>query len=640
MRAACDACRLRKVKCVTHAGAQQCVSCTSLNIQCAVTARARKRRVSSPIAAPGAIGPAAGAPPPAESSRHVPSASTSAPRPTRTSPRNHARLLGVPGLTAAALDACLECFFATVGRVFRISLPANIFLPRARVALYHATGLPVPAELEATPAASRLLVLAVACCGAPFCAFAALAEPLYNTCRVILSQPEIMDSASALDTIDAVLLLSELYVRSRHAASGTRQSPTTLDPLGKGTVVDLMFFHKLHIPLPDSPDHMRRQALFWTVFVHDAIRSASAHTCYRIGDEDYAWPSIVDLPGFPYTALSIAVRRVCDAHLSPKVKGAGYGDDEVESTLAMLLPLATKLTVSVDTVRTACTSEPTAATPTHAFRPLTAVEQLFMLSIGNWLRVVLWVAVQENDERHPGRVSKTMRASVEAATMAACEEMATLAELCVQYRLLLYAPRSIRNHMASFTLFLVRAFKAIDEPSVAESSKYFALAETLNRGIRTASMYPDSAALADTLRMALYHARVQTTDATRVAERGLQALKGESLPAEVAPTPTPAAGVGRVGRGHAADDSSIHDDNTDDDAFPGLVLPEQPAAVLGAAIASAPLSALFSSISPTAPTPEAWAATLDPSSASSPVDWSDLVFTLKECGFGLPFAPT
>ncbi|WOO86289.1 uncharacterized protein LOC62_07G009770 [Vanrija pseudolonga] len=640
MRAACDACRLRKVKCVEQGA--RCAFCTSLDIQCTVTARTRKRRTS-----PGSIAPAAGVrkppaaaappPPPAGPSRQPSSSSISTPahpppRPTAAGPRS--RLLGVQGLTRAALDGCLEAFFSTVGRVFRPSLPQDVFLPRAQVALYHAAGLPVPPELGDTPAASKLLILAVACCGAPFShSYAALAEPLYNHCRMILAQKSLLSAASALDAIDAVLLLSELYVRSRHAASGTRASPTTLDPLGKGTVVDLMFYHKLHIPLPDSPDHMRRQTLFWTVYIHDAIRSASAHTCYRIVDEDHAWPKLVESEAFPYATLTLNTRRICEVHLSARAKGAGFGDDEVQATLAELSALGPKLTVSIATIEEACTGDgPSPATPSHAYRPLTAVEQLFLLSMSKWLHVVVWVAVQENEERHPGQISPAVRAAVEAATMAACEVMARLAEMCTQYALHVHAPRSIRNHMASFTLFLVRAFKAIDKPSVAESSKYFALAETLNRGIRGATAYPDSIALADTLRMALYHASgVQTTDATRVAERGLPALQGESLPAEIAPTPLPSA-VGGAAEGE--DVSSPH------------ILPEQPAAVLGAAIASAPLSALFSSTSPASiPTPGGWAAysnvPFDPETGleGHPLDWADLVFTLKECGFGLPIAP-
>ncbi|KAL1404855.1 hypothetical protein Q8F55_008466 [Vanrija albida] len=625
MRAACDACRLRKVKCVELDA--RCAFCTSIDIACTTTARPRKRRAA---ASPGPSASSAGVPPAAPTRPSPVGAAAPASLPASAASAPHARLLGVPGLTRAALDACLESFFATVGRVFRLSLPRDEFLARARVALYHAAGLPVPAELD-TPPASKLLVLAVACCGAPFShTHTALADPLYAHCRHILAQPDLLSDAGALDAIDAVLLLSELYVRSRHAAGRTRASPTTLDPLGKGTVVDLMFYHKLHIPMPESPDHARRQTLFWTVFIHDAIRSASANTCYRIADDDYGWPKASAVEGSPYAVLTVATRRICEAHLSPKAKCAGFGDDEVQATLAVLADLGPKLRLDVATLEEACASNnPSPGLPGKPHTRLTPVEQLFMLSMSQWLHVVLWVAVQENEERLPGQTSAAAVASVEAATMAACEVMARLAELCTQHSLHVHAPKSIRNHMAAFTLFLVRAFKAIDKPSVAQSSQYFALAETLNRGIRGASLYPDSVALADTLRMALYHAsRVQTTDAARVAERGLLALKGVSHPAEIAPTPAPAVVVA----------------DAPPDMFPHLALPEQPAAVLGAAIASAPLSALFSTTSPASISPAAWAAFSDVPYDSSvglggdQLDWPDLVSTLKECGFGLPFA--
>ncbi|WOO85301.1 uncharacterized protein LOC62_06G008802 [Vanrija pseudolonga] len=550
---ACYACRLRKVKCVPLG--DRCAFCTSIDIPCTTSPRQRQRakggrKAAAGGGASGTVTPPYGtgttSPPhphrgsssSSESSSSFTMVPTAPPRSNAephnfstifTQPSPSSRLLGVPGLSRAALDSCIQTFFATLGEVFRLSQPESQFLRRVQVHLCCDSGLDIPPELAdvANDPASQLLILAVACRGAPFSPYSFLSDALNGQCNAVLNEPDSLTS-SPLDAIEAILLLSEQFVRPRHADAGQTSSPTLLDPLGKGTVVDLMFYHRLHIPPPPGvPDAERRLVLFWTVFVHDAIRSASAHTCHRIADEDIGWPMGPASDNMPYMALALITRQICARLLSPQAKANPLTDKPIRDALSTLDEFKAKMKVSLATLTAACQAKttPDASVPVHASRPLRPVEQLFLLSMRNWLYLVILVAVQNQVERHPGQISPSVIASVEAAAMAACEDMSQLAQLSTAHQLHIHAPKSIRNHMAAFILFLIRTFTAIETPTVQQSSHYFALAETLNRGVRTASLFEDSAPLADTLRMALYHASsIDIQDAARVGERGLDGL--------------------------------------------------------------------------------------------------------------------
>lgn len=453
------------------------------------------------------------------------------PRGRRSTTR--ARLLGVPGLTRAALDGCIESFFSAIGQVIRLSEPQDLFWRRARVRLYYAAGLDVPAELAdvAHNPATELLVLAVACRGAPFGPHASLAEPIYKRCCELVRVPDNL-MRNGCDVVEALLLLSELSVRTRHAKLGERTSPCTIDPLGKGAVIDLLFYHGLHIPPPQhAPDFIRRLILHATAWVHDAIRSASAHTMCRITDDDTGWPMPANSDDFAYVPLTLVTRQICRTLLSARAKGIGVREADVADALAAMGSLKSRTGISVDGL--AALVDParggTAAMPRDGARPISHTEYVWLLSTHYWLYLVTWVAVQEDMDRHPGGLSLGTIAGVKAATTAACEDMARLAELSTTHRLHVHAPRGVRNHFAAFTLFLVRDFASIADPTVEQSCEYYALAETLNRGVRSASFYPDSAKLADTLLMMLNKGlRVDIRDAARVAERGLDALASVS----------------------------------------------------------------------------------------------------------------
>lgn len=437
----------------------------------------------------------------------------------------------MPGLTRQALDTCIDTFFSTIGHVIRLSESQDVFCRRARVRLYYSAGLDVPAELAdvAHAPATELLVLAVACRGAPFSPHPYLAEPIYRRCCELVNIPENM-MRNGCDAIEALLLLSELSVRTRQAkiGSGSKLSPNHLDPLGKGTVIDLVFYHGLHVPPPQhAPDFNRRLLLHATAWVHDAIRSASAHRMCRIADEATGWPLPVNGDDFVYVPLTLVTRQICSTLLSSRAKGLGIRTKDVNDALAEIGGLQRRTGISVEQLASLVNPSPgqSSSTPRDGARPISLTEYVWLLSTQFWLYVVTWVAVQEDIDRHPGGLSLGTVADVKSATTAACEEMARLAELCTTHRLHVYAPRGVRNHFAAFTLFLLRDFATIAAPSVAQSCQYYALAETLTRGVRSACYYPDSARLADTLLMMLHHGlRVEIRDAALVAERGLEAL--------------------------------------------------------------------------------------------------------------------
>ncbi|TXT09248.1 hypothetical protein VHUM_02722 [Vanrija humicola] len=690
---ACYACRLRKVKCVPQG--DRCAFCTSIDIPCTTSPRQRQRAKGSRKSASGAA--SASVTPPyvrgsSGSNADVEALNFST---TFTQPSRSSRLLGVPGLSRSALDSCIQTFFATLGEVFRLSQPESQFLRRVRVHLYYDSGLEIPPELAdvAGDPASQLLILAVACRGAPFSPYSFLSDALNAQCNSVLNEPDSLTN-SPLDAIEAILLLSEQFVRPRHADEGPTSSPTLLDPLGKGTVVDLMFYHQLHIPPPPgAPDAERRLVLFWTVFVHDAIRSASAHTCHRISDEDIGWPMGPASDNMPYMALALITRQICSTLLSPQSRANPLTDKPIREAISTLNEFGASIKISLATLSAACQAPASASAeanvPVHASRPLRPVEQLFLLSMRNWLYLVIWVAVQKQIEVHPGQLSPSVVTSVESATMAACEDMSQLAQLSTAHQLHIHAPKSIRNHMAAFILFLIRTFTAIETPTVHQSSHYFALAETLNRGVRSASLFEDSAPLADTLRMALYHANsIDIQDAARVGERGLDGL--HTIPtaswASTQPQPQPHQSMsGRTSKASSpAHFSTSHDHqrpstapsfappnySTEPTTMTPVVRPkaasvppvEEMPQILSTTQAhhtrtisptafSPPLPSSSSSAgsTPSLPSPQYWPTTVVGAYPSAPpdprlhgkvpLDWPSLMSTLEECGFELAIGP-
>lgn len=542
MRYACDACRLRKVRCTATqitgeaAARPSCEFCLSIGIPCRITRRQRQR------AKPGRKGndrPVETLPSRSSAKRrrkessaaitllkqplqnHV-KADRAVPTSSRTTPSASAvRLFGVQGLDRDALDSCIEAFFTTIGNVFRLFDSQQVFLRRVRVQLYYSAGLDIPADLIdiAGNPASRLLILAVACRGSPFSPHPELEKDLYAHCCSLLSRDDAL-RGDYLDAIEAILLLSELTIQPRHL------SPTTLDPLGKGTAVDIALHFGLNVPPPaTSPDFERRRGVFMRVWTHDAIRSASAHTSHRITDEDIGWPMPSSPDKYPYICLTLATRQLADALLSPRVVGLGATEADVRASLQATKDYRDMTKVNLVTLCSAVRGSSGEDAPRNGATVLLPIEQLFLLSSFNWLHLVMWVAVQDAVDRHPGSLSPGLVSEVHEAVTAACEEASTLARLSTAHNLHATGPKSIRNHMAAFSLFLVRTFTATPAPSGDELMRSFAMAEALNAGVGAACFYSDSETLAETMRVALYRAsRVELKDATRMAERGLDAL--------------------------------------------------------------------------------------------------------------------
>lgn len=624
---ACDACRLRKVKCTwANNSAAACDFCSSISIPCHTAPRQRQRAKTTARAKTVPKTPAR-----PQSSSTIAASSNPTTRPSsppwrqrtiKTDGQQGARLLGVAGLSRQALDSCVDTFFSSIGQVFSLSQSQAVFCRRIRVQLYYSSGLDIPAELAdiAHDPASRLLILAVACRGSFFGPYSYLADDLYAHCARILSESFDAVSTDYLDAIESILLLSELTIQPRNG------SATRLDPLGKGTVVDLALYHRLHIaPPPTSPDFQRRLALFTRIWAHDAIRSASAHTCYRITDDDFGWPMPSSAEDVPYVALTLATREICATLLSPRAKGLGLSNEAVQNAVVTLQGLRARMKVDIGTLRACLAPGVTPESDPHLFPlnagvPLKPMEQLFMMSTHDWLHIVVWAAVQESLERHPDRLSTSTMVNVESAAVAACEDMAILTQISTTHGLHARGPRSIRNHMAAFALFLVRVFTSIASPTVEQSSRYFALAETLNSGVRSASYYPDSDTLANTLRMALYRAtRISSKDAARVAERGLEGLPLDAPPGAAPQPPLEHAVADPAASSIANDFSQLHHD--EDVISLSSISPQN----AGTPMFSEPLRRASDEFTPR--------------SMSLSLDWGELMDTLKDCGFEMPLGP-
>lgn len=665
MRYACDACRLRKVKCNgllsngRAAVTTPCEFCASIGIACRITPRQRHRaktgRKDNNTSASSSASKRRRTLDLVEAVERHPPRVTGKDDPLWINedapPPPSARLFGVPGLTRDALDSCIDTFFSTVGAVFRLFDSQQAFNRRVRVHLYYSAGLDVPAELSDTVnnPANLLLILAVACRGSHFSPHAELADGLYAQCCNLLSKEETLRTGY-LDAIEAILLLSELTVQPRHL------TPTTLDPLGKGTAVDIALHHGLNIPTPaSSTDFERRRGVFMSVWAHDAIRSASAHTSHRITDDDMGWPMPPNPTDYPYLCLTLVAREIGDCLLSPRAIGLGASEAAVKLCLESVHQFRIKTKVNLGTLFSAVSGNASDVTPCNGTTPLLPIEQLFLLSNHNWLYLVMWVAVQDAVGRQPDCLSLQLVLEVERAVMTACEDMATLAKLSTAHNPHVTGPKSIRNHMAAYSLFLVRSFTATPTPPVDVLLQYFALAESLNAGVRAAAFYPDSITLAETLRVALYRAsRVELKDAARVAERGLDALPPdedavrtfEALSAISAEVPLD----GSAG-GSTSAHSAVGNPDTDHRAI------NQPYAQTGTSLSDSNSVNRAHTISRLqspdyhvdltgARDPEGTGFELS-SGSSNPVserasqspemiDWNDLIGTLRDCGFEMP----
>ncbi|BEI96391.1 hypothetical protein CcaverHIS631_0113400 [Cutaneotrichosporon cavernicola] len=170
-----------------------------------------------------------------------------------------ASLLGVPGLTRQALDACVAAFFGSTRHTVRVSQPADLFARRVRVMLYETAGLEVPKDLMGIEAAGEFLALAISALGAPASPYPQLEGALRERCLELATDAEYLANAG-LDAVEAANLIAEgpYPIGISHLCES---NPLVLDPLGLGYPVELAVYHNVHIQ-PVGGDHVRREAVF------------------------------------------------------------------------------------------------------------------------------------------------------------------------------------------------------------------------------------------------------------------------------------------------------------------------------------------------------------------------------------------
>ncbi|WOO85302.1 uncharacterized protein LOC62_06G008803 [Vanrija pseudolonga] len=473
---------------------------------------------------------------------------------------NRAWLLRVPGLTRHALDDCINTFFTSIGQTYHLSQPRDYFLRRVRVMLYDVGGLDIPHDLADVPASSELLALAVACLGSPLSSHPQLAQSIHNRCVELAADSDHL-AHGGLDAVEAMNLLAERFVRPRHALVQSRQSivlpartpaglgeaqnaklhPLQLDPLGKGFAIDLALYHKLNVPPISRNDadtgYQRREALFWTLWKFDALRSASASVACRLSDVNIGWPLPSDAAQDPHMNIARVARQICTTLLSVRAKVQGLTVAHVHEAIAALDELPGRC-INIDPSSLAREAIEVASSERKRRDSLdrrdTPQHSAFLLSSHNWLYLVCWIAVKENAAKHSDFPAETM-AMVDVATMQATRRMAALAQTITKHDLMQRAPRAVRDHMAAFVLLLVRRLTENAATSAGVAAQYFALAETLASAVRSASSYPDSSMLANVLCDAVYRASSAVALVETSGERRLRQCETPVQPSDTAP---------------------------------------------------------------------------------------------------------
>lgn len=362
--------------------------------------------------------------------------------------------------------------------------------------LYDLAGADIPNDLSDVEPASELLVMAVACLGAPLSAHPAVTLPLFDQCQALAMKPGYLDSSeTALDSVEAVNLL-ESAVRipqllGRSEARALASTPFKLELFGRGTAVALALYHQLNVvpSLGEShPEYERRQALFWILWELDAIRMVSSGVPCRLADLNIGWEHGPGVLSDPHLKLARVARQISSAVLSARAQAQGICEDGLTGALSALDDLNTPVEMDggLETLPS---------------------EQLFFQTTRNLLYLVCWLAVK-NSELHV-----QLEALLEAAALRATERMALLSEAITKHDLFNTVPCVVRDHMVAFILFIVRKL-ATAETTSAEAELYSTLAGSLCRAVGSATAYGDSERLASVLNEAVYLAREQTRPVT------------------------------------------------------------------------------------------------------------------------------
>ncbi|BEI80820.1 hypothetical protein CcaverHIS002_0113490 [Cutaneotrichosporon cavernicola] len=358
-----------------------------------------------------------------------------------------ASLLGVPGLTRQALDACVAAFFGSTRHTVRVSQPADLFARRVRVMLYETAGLEVPKDLMGIEAAGEFLALAISALGAPASPYPQLEGALRERCLELATDAEYLANAG-LDAVEAANLIAEgpYPIGISHLCES---NPLVLDPLGLGYPVELAVYHNVHIQ-PVGGDHVRREAVFWSVWAGDALRS----TCVGIQ------------------------AAMADTDLDVLAKGTNF-----------------------DLARLRAADNP---------EMMTLPATMAMLAARNLLYVVCWAAAKCDAIQHPRNLASRMVDEVEAAAMRGAQYMVSLAHTIVESKL--PVPVVVSSRLVSVVVFLVhRVLENTQKGRPERNLEPVGNADALINAIEGMECYADTASVAVALRDAL--ARAEGPDA-------------------------------------------------------------------------------------------------------------------------------
>jgi hypothetical protein len=244
-------------------------------------------------------------------------------------------LLGVPGLTRQALDACVAAFFGGVRHTVRVSQPPDVFARRVRVMLYETAGLEVPKDLTGVEAAGEFLALAVAALGAPASPYAGLEGALRERCLELASDAEYL-ADGGVDVVEAANLLAQTGPHATGISHLRADKPLALDPRGRGYPAELAVYHNIHMrpAAGENVDHARHEAVFWAVWAADALRSTCIGAQAALAETDVGWPwTPSDDPAMP---LARVARSISSTLLSTRARCTGLHNEDVRTAVTEL----------------------------------------------------------------------------------------------------------------------------------------------------------------------------------------------------------------------------------------------------------------------------------------------------------------
>lgn len=426
-------------------------------------------------------------------------------------------LLGVLDLSVTALRACVLGYMNTIAILMPLTQEDNVFLARFEAFLRSAQGLQNTEQdgsedqdcgvIQPRPV-SELLVLAIAARGAAHTRYAHLADRLRDRFSLLLKQPDYL-FLQDLDGIEAVVMMGEANIRSLHPISAGGRYPDCLamDPLGKGFAAELCLFAKLNEEPPDfAPDYVRRQTLFWTIFCHDALRSASAGRMYRLHDDEIGWGIEAEPRKYPTVYLAMLARKFCRTMLSARARKAGIAEEDINNILHDFAEWPHVVGMSVDQLVVDADS--------GEQDPRLRVKQAMLHALLLRLSLSVWTTVQESGY-FP---SSAVMIRVEEHTARAAVSMVRLASVLLEHDLMEFGQTFLVGSCSAWILYLINQFghvrsTAIDKVvDMQERAERLQMAKTLLAAVKSAKTFPAAHDVAEMLRSMLQRAAPVSLD--------------------------------------------------------------------------------------------------------------------------------